>query len=127
MRIQRLLTRVGIGMLALGIAPVFAPGSALAAPIPGTPGGVTAVRAPGDPNSIKISWKTTKNATHYSVELFDGITDTVSNLPGNATTLTVDAIHPEHDGRRAVEFSLRTLNQDGRTVLTGSATAEMTS
>jgi acyl dehydratase len=48
-------------------------------------------------------------------------------FPGDAltTTLTVDNIHPEQNGSRAVDFSLRTLNQDGRTVLTGSATAAM--
>lgn len=48
-------------------------------------------------------------------------------FPGDAltTTLTVDAIHPEQNGHCQVDFSLRTLNQDGRTVLTGSAAATL--
>jgi acyl dehydratase len=47
-------------------------------------------------------------------------------FPGDAltTTLTVDKIHQEQNGTRA-DFSLRTVNQDGRTVLTGSATAAL--
>ena len=68
---QRMLARVGIGLVALGISPGFASGAAFAAAAPATPGGVSVVRAPSDANQLKVTWKTTKNAHHYEVELFD--------------------------------------------------------